>query len=485
MRRIAARLTLTLVALTLLAACGSGGPGSAGPITLPTVPPVDTTAVDTTIPPVTTTRPAGASTSTTDPAETTTSTTTATDTTVPAATSTISVYFVEGTSNAAATSRTAPVNEVAATAVAALIAGPTEAERARGLSTQFPPDSLLLGLRIADGTATVDMSREFEAGGGSFSMLARLAQLVYTLTDFPTVDRVQLLLDGEHRQTFSGEGVLIGEPMTRDDFFSALPIGRLVAATPVWGPDDLPALDPAASTTRSVVLVTGDDTLNVRATAGVDGKIIGELRPGSTINSTGQTQQVGSSTWEQIQTPAGKGWVNALYLNRRQGIDEDDVTDLVIELADRFDRGEPFADLISAKGLWVAHHATPIRFTRADLDGILASPTTYRWGSNALDADSPEIRPRTFRQAIADRFAGVLLDSDTVLHFNTAIEGPNGRPIPYAVPIEFTGFDYVFAFDPGDDPQYGGIDWTSWLVSVTREGSGYKVVGLTIDEWSP
>ena len=79
--------------------------------------------------------------------------------------------------------------QVAAAAMNALIAGPTADEKASvpALSSAVPADTMLLGISIDDGLATVDLSREFEAGGGTFSMAARLAQVVFTLTQFPTV----------------------------------------------------------------------------------------------------------------------------------------------------------------------------------------------------------------------------------------------------------------------------------------------------------
>ena len=54
-----------------------------------------------------------------------------------------------------------------------------------------------------------------------------------------------------------------------------------------------------------------------------------------------------------------------------------------------------------------------------------------------------------------------------------------------AIPIEFSGFNYVTLHDPGDNPDYGGLDWFTWYVSIAYEKGAPKVVGLTIDQWSP
>ena len=57
-------------------------------------------------------------------------------------------------------------------------------------SSAIPAGTRLLGLSIAGQIATVDLSSEFESGGGATSVLGRLAQVVYTLTQFPTVTSV-------------------------------------------------------------------------------------------------------------------------------------------------------------------------------------------------------------------------------------------------------------------------------------------------------
>ena len=482
MRRIIAPIAIAL----LLAACGTG-PNSAGPLTLP--PQTSTTSpAETTAPP--TSAPATP--------DTTTASTIPSDTTIPPdnngstpASATITVYLLDGAGTAVAVKRNVATREVGSAAIQALIAGPTAGEASDGLSSAFPSDSLLLGIRIGDGTATVDMSREFEAGGGSALILGRLAQLVYTLTGFPSVDRVQLLLDGRQVDTFSGEGVLVGEPLTRADFTGAVPVGEAHGGTGVstWDQDDLPAVTAGAEDVHRVVLVAGDDVLNVRAAAGVDGKLIGKLVPGVAVRLAGSSQQVGSSTWVTVETPAGPGWVNSFYLTRSI-VEADfpggaDPTAVVAELARRFAAGNDISSLVSAKGLWVIHHATPIRFERSELPGLLDDETEYRWGSNALEPDSPEITPKTFAEAVAEPFVSTYDDPDRQLLVQQVVEGANGRPRQFIVPVEFGGFPYVMIYDKGDNPEYGGLDWMSWLVSLAYEDGEIRVVGLTIDEWSP
>jgi hypothetical protein len=112
---------------------------------------------------------------------------------------------------------------VGAEAVRLLLEGPSTAELQADVSSQIPPGTRLLGLDIDDGTATVDLTSEFESGGGSASMLGRLAQVVYTLTEFDTVERVRFALDGKPVDVFSGEGIVLDEPVTREDYADLRP----------------------------------------------------------------------------------------------------------------------------------------------------------------------------------------------------------------------------------------------------------------------
>src|SRR5688572_31898073 len=87
-------------------------------------------------------------------------------------------------------------------AMEALLAGPNEQESAAGISTVIPDGARLLGLEVTAGIATVDLSREFEPSTGTTGELLTLAQVVYTLTQFPTVDAVRFRLEGRTPRFF-------------------------------------------------------------------------------------------------------------------------------------------------------------------------------------------------------------------------------------------------------------------------------------------
>ncbi len=155
-------------------------------------------------------------------------------------TTTIRAYFFLGsfTDNAGLVPvlREIPQTQaVGAAAMAALLAGPNDAELGArpAMFTVIPEGTRFLGLGIDAGVATVNLSREFASGGGSASVLGRLAQVVYTLTQFPTVQGVRFELDGEPVEVFGGEGVVLAAPVGRDDYTDQLP--AIFVDGPAWG----------------------------------------------------------------------------------------------------------------------------------------------------------------------------------------------------------------------------------------------------------
>jgi hypothetical protein len=113
---------------------------------------------------------------------------------------------------------------VATTAMKSLLAGPTAIEgESFGPATAIPEGTRLLGLTIKNGVATVDLSTEFDSGSGKESMQDRLAQVVYTLTQFSTIKSVVFQIEGETVTVFGSEGIVLDGPQSRADFYDQLP----------------------------------------------------------------------------------------------------------------------------------------------------------------------------------------------------------------------------------------------------------------------
>jgi hypothetical protein len=137
--------------------------------------------------------------------------------------SSFAVYLVRG-------EKVAPVRRVSLTGAArarasltALLGGPTVAERRAGYASAVPAGTVLRDVALGRGLLTVDPSRRFEAGGGSLSMQLRVAQVVFTATQFPTVRRVAFRLDGRPVEAIGGEGVVVQPPVGRAAFEAQAP----------------------------------------------------------------------------------------------------------------------------------------------------------------------------------------------------------------------------------------------------------------------
>ncbi|HVK20469.1 MAG TPA: GerMN domain-containing protein [Actinokineospora sp.] len=144
----------------------------------------------------------------------------------------VSVYFVQG-EKVAATRRAAVGTGPAAGAVRALLAGPTTAERQAGMSSSVPAGTQVRGVSLASGVATVDLTGTYASGGGSLSMFTRLAQVVFTLTQFPSVHSVLFRLDGRPVTAFGGEGIVLDRPVGRTDFEDYSP--AVLIESPTFG----------------------------------------------------------------------------------------------------------------------------------------------------------------------------------------------------------------------------------------------------------
>lgn len=113
---------------------------------------------------------------------------------------------------------------VATAAMKALLGGPTKVESgAPAITTAIPDGTTLLGLSAKNGVATVNLSTQYDSGSGSDSMHFRLAEVVYTLTQFSTIKSVVFQIDGETVTVFGSEGIVLAGPVGRADYYDQLP----------------------------------------------------------------------------------------------------------------------------------------------------------------------------------------------------------------------------------------------------------------------
>ena len=130
------------------------------------------------------------------------------------------------------TERTVPATtNVGRAALDRLLAGASPAEYAAGLRSQIPVGTTLLGVRISAGIATADLSSSFESAASPSAMPLRIAQVVYTLTQFPTVTGVRFAINGQGVTVVGG--VPVQSPQTRAMYGGYLP--AITVQSPVIG----------------------------------------------------------------------------------------------------------------------------------------------------------------------------------------------------------------------------------------------------------
>jgi germination protein M len=148
--------------------------------------------------------------------------------TTPVETMVVRAYYVldgaPGVEGLVPTLRTVPKSAgVARAAMTALLDPTSILDDYSQLSSAIPAGTRVLGLSIKDGVATIDLSSQFASGGGSASGMYRLGQVVFTLTQFPTVRAVLFKVEGRTVTTFGSEGIVLDGPQTRKDFDDLMP----------------------------------------------------------------------------------------------------------------------------------------------------------------------------------------------------------------------------------------------------------------------
>lgn len=134
---------------------------------------------------------------------------------------TVQVYWVNNVNNkielvpsAVTLTRAEKPSEILQEALQSLLTGPT----APAFATTIPKDTKLLQVAVKADGVHVDLSEEFTEGGGSASMTGRLAQVLYTASSLDPNAKVWIAIEGEPLEVLGGEGIMVDQPLTRENF---------------------------------------------------------------------------------------------------------------------------------------------------------------------------------------------------------------------------------------------------------------------------
>lgn len=99
-------------------------------------------------------------------------------------------------------------------AIKILLSGPSLIEIQQGYSSEIPKGTRLLDVKETSNSYIVNISDEFQYGGGTESQYLRLNQLIKTVVNLKLEKPTYLYLNGKKANVIGGEGILISQPLS-------------------------------------------------------------------------------------------------------------------------------------------------------------------------------------------------------------------------------------------------------------------------------
>ena len=100
-------------------------------------------------------------------------------------------------------------------AISSLILGPTKSEKNAGIYSEIPTGTEILDIDERSSVVIINLSRQFEFGGGTDSVYKRLYQLIKTARR-NTEKPVYLYIEGKQADVIGGDGIMISQPLTEN-----------------------------------------------------------------------------------------------------------------------------------------------------------------------------------------------------------------------------------------------------------------------------
>lgn len=96
--------------------------------------------------------------------------------------------------------------------IESLLKGPNKKEKVKGIYSEIPAGTKLISLEEKPDKIIINLSGDFEQGGGTDGLYKRLYQLIKTSNKNTTLD-VYLYINGKQADVVGGEGIMINQPL--------------------------------------------------------------------------------------------------------------------------------------------------------------------------------------------------------------------------------------------------------------------------------
>jgi spore germination protein GerM len=96
--------------------------------------------------------------------------------------------------------------------IKSLLQGPNEEEKAQGIYSEIPKNTRLISIEETPQKIIINLSSDFEQGGGTDGLYKRLYQIIKTANKNTTLE-VYLYINGKLADIIGGEGIMINQPL--------------------------------------------------------------------------------------------------------------------------------------------------------------------------------------------------------------------------------------------------------------------------------
>ena len=132
----------------------------------------------------------------------------------------VKIFILNNSGNLQAVNRTCNTElekSCFAYAIKELINAPTRWEKSKGYTSEIPTGTKILSIRESSNSIMIDLSSNFESGGGAESTYTRIKQIIKTANANSSIP-TYLYINGKQANVIGGEGIMIKQPLNERSF---------------------------------------------------------------------------------------------------------------------------------------------------------------------------------------------------------------------------------------------------------------------------